>query len=86
MKRAAIGHLFLFVLAYDTVAMLQKKQTITAAFRGSLVESPVYTTLGTIYVLAHLFDRPKNFRRIDLFNGYALLFGYAGKRLARKRT
>lgn len=82
-KRAPIGHLMAFVLAYDTWAMLTKRNTITAEFRDSFNTAPVLTTAGTAYIVAHLFNYPKHFRKVDAFNGYALLFGYIDKRLAR---
>lgn len=79
-----VAVLMTFVIAYDTYAMVHKKTTITADFRDSFQRYPAQTVLGTGYILAHLYNWPRGFRRIDAFNGYALLFGYMGKRLARK--
>jgi hypothetical protein len=82
-RRAPIAHLMAFVLAYDTQAMMRGKKTITAEFRDSFTEAPVITAAGTLYILAHLFNYPKHFQRVDAFNGYALLFGYINKRLVK---
>lgn len=75
-----------FVIAYDTLRMVTRQTTITADYREAFERYPVQTMLGTGYLLAHLHNWPRGFHRIDLFNGYALLFGYMGKRLQRKRV
>lgn len=74
----------LFVLLYDTVAILAGGKTITTDYREALQSQPLLTLAGTAYIVAHLLDRPKHFKRIDLFNGYALLFTYAGKKLVKR--
>lgn len=80
MRRNAIVDLMAFVIVYDTVAMIRRADTITGDFRSSLEKSPVLTCLGVGYILAHLYNRPRHFQKIDAFNGYALLLGLVGKR------
>ena len=78
-----VAALFGFILFYDSWAMNRGRKTITAEFRDSFEKHPVQTCLTTGYILAHLYNWPRGFRRLDAFEGYALAFGYLGKKLAR---
>lgn len=71
----AVGALFIFVGVYDTQALLRGKPTISADYRGILEDHPIATLAGTAYLLAHLTNQPKQFRRFDLLSGYAHIFG-----------
>lgn len=80
----SVAALFGFILLYDSVAMGVGRKTITAEFRDLFETHPIQTSLGTAYILAHLHNYPKQFKFIDVFEGYALIFGVTGKRFRKK--
>lgn len=73
--------LFGFIVLYDSIAMAYNKNTITAEVRDSFTNHPIQTSLGVGCVVAHLRNWPKGFRRIDAFEGYALIFGYIAQKI-----
>lgn len=67
-----VAALFLFIAAYDTQALVRGTPTITHDFRALLQEHPGPVIFGTAYILAHLYNRPRWFRYVDVLNGYSV--------------